>query len=91
MIGLVTSIFMPFIPAIECMGVTVEAGFRAPAGSHVAAVPTATASAASVMSNVFGISALLSRWTRSTLRRPTCDHMGSAAHLLRRCYPFVPQ
>jgi hypothetical protein len=84
--GLVTCVF---IPAIELIGVTAEAGVRAPADAHVAAVPTATASMVSVTSNAFGISRLLSRWTPSTLRRPGRAHMGSAAHLVRGGYPFV--
>jgi hypothetical protein len=77
------------MPAIELIGVTVDAGLRAPADAHVAALPTATASTASVTSNVFGISALLSRWTLPKLRRLLRGDMGSAAHLVRRDYLFV--
>jgi hypothetical protein len=76
--------------AIDCIGATVVAGLRAPADAHVAALPTAIASTASVMSKVFGIGLL--SWfggTPSKLWRPRPDHMGSAAHLLRSGYLFV--
>jgi hypothetical protein len=78
-------VFFPFRPAIE------PDGRRAPADAHVAAVPTATASTVSVTSNVFGISALLSRWMESKLRRQVESHMGSAAHLFRGGYLFLGQ
>jgi hypothetical protein len=80
---------MPFMPAIELIGVADDAGVRAPADAHVAAVPTATASTVSVTSNVFGIFCSPQSLAHSKLRRRVCDHMGSAAHLVRTGYPFV--